>query len=300
MKVAKIEFAGLPNCYRLTNGSIEVVVTTDAGPRVLAYNLVGAENILGLHLENAARTEFGEWRILGGHRLWHAPEAKPRSYVPDSSHITFELSDSGILLTQPVEEPTGIQKEMGVTLGSGSRVTLTHKLTNRGIWPVELAPWALTVVNGGGTTIFPNEPYKSHSEELLPARSLTVWHYTDLSDSRWRLGSRYTRLSTDEKLAHPQKIGVMNKQGWAAYLREGDLFVKRFPFIEGARYADSGCNFETFTAGNFMEVESLGPLVTLQPGESTTHVEEWSLFAGVDPGATEEELHSAIFPFIGG
>jgi len=64
--------------------------------------------------------------------------------------------------------------------------------------------------------------------------------------------------------------------------------VKRFPYIEGATYPDCGCNFETYTAGDFMEVETLAPLTKLQPNESVTHIEQWYLFnvEGVDAGAT--------------
>ncbi len=64
-----------------------------------------------------------------------------------------------------------------------------------------------------------------------------------------------------------------DKQGWAGYLRERVLFVKRFPCVEGAKYPDYGCNAETYTEGSFMELESLAAPVALQPRESVTHVE---------------------------
>ena len=174
---------------------------------------------------------------------------------------------------------------------------MTHILTNKGMWPIELAPWALTIVKGGGTTIIPQEPFVSHDDKLLPSRSLTLWGFTDMSDPRWNFGKRYIRLSTD-KLNDPQKIGAADKQGWAGYLRDKTLFIKRFPYVEGARYADYGCNFETYTAGDFMEVETLGPLTKLGPGESATHVEHWFLFKDVDAGTTEDTLDKAIAPLV--
>ncbi len=52
----------------------------------------------------------------------------------------------------------------------------------------------------GGRAIYPQEPYISHTEYLLPARPMVLWHYTDLSDPRFQLGDRFLRLSTDDAL----------------------------------------------------------------------------------------------------
>jgi hypothetical protein len=149
-------------------------------------------------------------------------------------------------------------------------------------------------MRGGGTAIFPNEPYISWDDYLLPARPLVLWHYTDLTDARWSLGKKFIRLSTDTQASHPQKIGMLNKQGWAAYARGMTLFVKRFAYEEGALYPDYGCNCETYTAGDFIEVETLSPLARLEPGASAEHLERWSLFADVETGATEATLEAAL------
>jgi hypothetical protein len=153
-------------------------------------------------------------------------------------------------------------------------------------------------MNGGGEAIFPQEPYRSWSDYLLPARPLVMWHYTDLSDPRWTLGRKYLRLRSNEKLGEPQKIGLLNKQGWAAYLRGPVLFVKRAGYEEGATYPDYNCNFETYTAGLFIEVESLAPLRRLEPGEAAEHTERWFLFRDVDAGENEESLSSALAPLL--
>jgi hypothetical protein len=71
-----------------------------------------------------------------------------------------------------------------------------------------------------------------------------------------------------------------NSAGWGAYFREGYLFIKRAAVISGAQYPDFGCNFEVFTNPDFIELETLGPLVELPPGEVVEHVERWWLFAG--------------------
>jgi hypothetical protein len=36
-------------------------------------------------------------------------------------------------------------------------------------------------------------------------------------------------------------------------------------------------NTELYTAGNFVEIESLAPLQKVEPNESTEHIERWKL-----------------------
>jgi len=293
----RVERLGLPNCYALTDGVAEVIVTTDVGPRVIGYALKGGENILGECAGESVETEWGVWRPYGGHRLWSAPEATPRSYAPDNEPIAFEREgERAIRLVSPAEKWTGIQKEMTVALDGEGGVTLTHRITNVGAWRVELAAWALTVMRGGGTAIIPQEPYGPHPEHLLPARPLVLWPYTDMSDARFGFGRKLILVRSDARAAAPQKIGVGNKRGWAAYLLGTTLFVKRFGYEEGARYPDAGCNNEVFTAGSFIELESLSPLAALEPGETIEHVERWRLFAGVEVVEGNDALYETIAP----
>lgn len=302
VKIDKTKYANYGSCYKLTNGTVDVLVTLDIGPRIIFYGFSGGENNLAeLPVDAKAAGDTKNWYPYGGHRLWHAPEVMPRSYAPDNVPVTASVvGNSTVRVAPPLETTTGIQKEMMISLDrEGTGVTITHTLKNQGVWPVELAPWALTIVRGGGTTICPQEPFVSHDDRLLPARSLTLWNFTDMADPRWTFGTKYLRLKTDADIKNkPQKIGAMNKLGWVGYLRGTTLFIKRFPYIEGANYPDYGCNFETYTDGDFMEVETLAPLQKLEPGETATHVEHWFLFKGVDAGKTEDSLDKTIQPLV--
>jgi hypothetical protein len=220
----------------------------------------------------------------------------PRSYAPDNGPVKFIVDEEdSIRLIGPIEPGTGLQKEIALWLDpQGTKVTVEHSITNHNLWEIELAPWALTIVSGGGTTILPQEPYRSHDDYLLPARPMVLWHFTDLSDSRWRWGKKFVCLRSDASKDEPQKIGAGNRQGWAGYWKAGTLFMKSFPYLDDADYPDLGCNCETYTAGSFMEIETLGPLARLTPGESAVHVEEWRLFDNIDIGASEDTLEAAL------
>jgi hypothetical protein len=297
--VEKVTCLARPNCYRLSNKTVEVVVTTDVGPRIIRYAFAGGDNMLSELPDDSVKTDLGVWKPWGGHRLWTAPEAMPRSYSPDNDPVAFTIEGNTIRLVQPVEPKTGIQKEMTVTLAAeGTAVTVGHRLVNRNVWDIEVSPWALTIMNGGGEVIIPQEPYRSHGDHLLPARPLVLWYYTDLSDPRWTLGRKYIRLRTDAQMKEPQKIGAGNAQGWAAYLRNRTLFVKRFPWAADATYPDFGSNIETYTAGSFIELETLGPLARLAPGAAAEHTERWFLFRNVDAGTSEATLDAALRPRV--
>jgi len=285
---------------QLSNGTVELVLVTGIGPRIVRYAFVGGENILGEVAPDAppTRTALGDWYLYGGHRIWAAPEAKPRTYAPDNGPVDVKVDGATVTLTQPVDA-SGLQKIMTVTLASsGTAVTVGNRVQNATNWPLDLAAWALTVMNGGGVVIIPNEPYKSHDDELSPVRSITSWAYTNFSDPRWTLGQKYIRLRTDASIKESQKIGVSNRRGWAGYLRQGQLFVKQYDWTEGATYPDYGVNTETYTSENFVELETLGPMKTLEPGASVSHEERWSLHKGVDIGNTEETLDKAMLATV--
>jgi hypothetical protein len=298
--VENVNYLNLPNCYKLSNGTVEVIVTTDVGPRIIRYGFPNEENMLGQVPDSIIKTELGEWKPFGGHRLWTAPEANPRSYAPDSNPVEYQIEDeNSIRLIQQAAPPTYIQKEMTVTLDAeGSGLRVHHRLTNRSLWGIDVAPWALTIMNDGGVVILPQEPYRSWDEYLLPARQMVLWHYTDLSDPRWNFTKNYITLKAESERAEPQKIGIANKQGWAAYHRQQTLFLKRAAYQEGAVYPDYGSSYEVYTAGSFIELETLAPIHHLEPEEAAEHVERWNLFRLLERDATQTTTDDVINSLI--
>jgi hypothetical protein len=280
----------------VTNGTVELVIVTGLGPRIVRYAFVGGENALGEVAADAkpTTTKLGDWFLYGGHRLWIGPEIVPDTYAPDNGPVAAKVEGGTITLTQPVDA-AGIEKIMTVTLApTGTGVTVGHRVINRGKTAIDRSAWALTVMNGGGFVIIPNEPYKSHDEELQPQRAMTAWAYTDMSDSRWTWGRKYILLHVDPAKKPSQKIGVSNRRGWAGYWKNGLLFIKRYDYTDGATYPDFGVNTETYTSENFVELETLGPMKHLAPGQANTHEERWTLHKDVQVGSTEDALDAAL------
>ena len=129
----------------------------------------------------------------------------------------------------------------------------------------------------GGLEIIPLPPLGEHPRDLLPNRPMVAWPYTDLSDPRWRFGWRFITLRQTAE-GSPTKLGLAHREKWVGYLLPNSLFIKAFDYEEGAAYPDLGCNFETFSNADMLEIESLSPLRKLAPGESVSHSERWYLF----------------------
>ncbi len=290
------------DAVRLTNGDAEIVVTTSVGPRIIRYGLFGGPNAFAVLPDTRGQSGGDTWQAYGGHRLWHAPEAMPRSYFPDTgTYGPPEMDGDTLTLTHPTEHTTGIQKEMRVSLASsGSAVKVEHLLTNHNIWPITLSVWALSIVAGGGKVVLPQEPFVSHDDELAPARTLVLWPFTDMSDPRWRWGKKYVTLAPQDDLNMSQKIGLYNAQGWGAHIASNQAFVITIQPAPGgpAHLPDMGCNFETFTKGPFQELETLSPLTTLEPGQSASHTEHWHLAKIFGPTDTDANLDAALLPIV--
>ena len=219
-------------------------------------------------------------RLWGGHRLWHAPETAVRTYIPDDGGLTVEpLPDAplgqGVALSYH-EPHTGIRKELRVRLTpDAARIELVHQLTNVGLWPVELAAWAITQLRIGGTAILPT-PATADAEGLLPNRMIALWPYSRWDDPRLRLAEAAIEVDA-RPIAQPFKIGYMNHAGWLAYHYEGVVFRKRWTPQPERPHVDYGCNAEVYTNDKHVELETLGPLVRLGVGEMVEHVEVWEV-----------------------
>src|SRR5689334_1733535 len=236
-------------------------------------------------------TAYGDYYFRGGHRLWHSPEAMPRTYIPDTPVTITDLSDGVVLETQ-TEQGTGIRKRIEIRLAADKPfVTLTHTLINDGLWPVELAPWAISQFRLGGTAILPLPVGNADPAGLLHNRQFSLWPYARINDPRLKLDDKFVLFKADALLP-PFKIGYFNSHGWIAYWLDGILFRKTCIVNAELSHPDNNCNSEMYCNDKFVELESLGPLTRLSPGASVQHMETWDIF--FKPETFPEEVREAL------
>jgi hypothetical protein len=283
-----VPFEGWQRCAKLSVGNTELIVTLEVGPRVMFYGLKGGVNELYVNPKFAGASGAAEYTSYGGHRLWIAPEDWERTYQAENDAVEYNEVD-GVHVFTAKPDQWGMQKEIRVKADeANSRFELVHCVTNRCAYEVEFALWCLSQMAAGGTCLFPQAPFVPHTENFLPVRPMVMWGYTKMTDPRWTWGDQVVRLQNDAT-SNPQKVGMQVAQGYAAYANHGNLFLKRFPFEAGANYTDYGCNFETYTNGEMLEVESLGPLTRVGPGETATYREAWYLIPNATPPAGDAE-----------
>jgi hypothetical protein len=118
-----------------------------------------------------------------------------------------------------------------------------------------------------------------------------------MADSRWTWGEQYILLRQDRKATTPQKIGSNNTAGWLGYVRDGRFFLKQFALHNPqATYPDRNSSTELYTDSNILELESLAPLVQLQPNASASHTETWQLFNNVPTPQNDADVVTHLLP----
>jgi hypothetical protein len=289
-----VAYGGWQHCTRISDGRMEVVITNEVGPRVIRCGMVAGKNLFAEIAADMGMTGGDTFRLYGGHRLWHAPEHPQRTYFPDNVPVNVETIPAGARFSAPPEQ-NGIQKILDITLDNGS-ARLTHRLTNTSDWGITCAPWALSVMAAGGTAILPVPPRGEHSTQLLPSHTLALWAYTDMADPRWMWGREFILLRQDRTAQTPQKIGISDSQLWVAYVNDGMMFAKRSSHPTGGSYPDMNSSLEVFTNAIMLELETLAPLVTLEPGASVEHVEYWRIYGNVPTPTSEADVKAQLVP----
>lgn len=297
---------GWPDTYRLSNGAIEVRVVTAVGPRIVDVRLAGGENILYMRPAEAGGRGEAEWMFRGGWRLWVSPEVRESTYALDNAACEVETAAGMVRVTGPAQPEAGIRKSVEVALDGGEpRVRVTGRIRNVADGPRTYAAWSLPVLRPGGRAFVPLDVGTPGAFDAV--RRLILWSYARFSDPRYAFGDRLVQIDHARVPApaagqsgrrdDESKIGTDSRQGWAAYLLGETLFLKRWRHEEGER-TDGGATIEVYSSHEFLELEHLGPLRTIAPGEEIVLEEEWTLVGGIEIPRDEEGALAALAPVL--
>ena len=295
LTIENLSYTAWANNVRLSNGELELVATLDVGPRIIRFGRVGKPNVFGEFEEQLGHAGETKWMLRGGHRLWVAPENKPETYEPDNEPVGLDRLNDGIRLTQKTGVMTHLRKVMEIHMPEGrGDVIVDHRLVNEGSRTVECSAWGLSVMRKGGVAIVPLPAVIPHDESCRPNQNWSLWGYTDLTDPRFKIERGMLRIR--QSGGAPFKIGLAQREGWTAYWVGGQLFMKWFAHSDAYRYPDGNVNFEVYTDERILELETLGPLVSLQPGDSVVHREVWRLHQDVPACDDAEDVARHILP----
>ena len=288
------DFFGLP-VDSMSNAHIRLEYLTSVGPRIVRLFLGNSEeNIFAETPDISWKTPYGDFFLRGGHRLWTAPETPNLTTAPDNVPILVEKDSSSIVLIESSNPYSGLSKSIKIRLDpEAPRVHLEHKIQNNSSETVELSPWAISVLNLGGMAILPFSSPTSDPEIRTPDRNLVFWPYTQVDDPRLMVKADYLFVSGSSR-ENEFKVGYRNTAGWIGYAKDNTLFCKHFNPQSNSKLPDWDCNVEVFVNNRFIELETLGPLIDLEPGEAATHLETWELFLLTSHPKTKTELISIV------
>ena len=282
-----VSFSGWQHNARFVCKDVEMIVTLDVGPRVISFGPVGGPNMFFVNPHDAGKTGEPKFHGYGGHRLWIAPEEDKRTFRPDNDPVVVTHLDGFTAFTSAPDE-YHTQKQILIRAEpEHDRFILLHRVYNHSPYHLEYATWSPTQC-AGGEILFPQAEHVSHDEKVLPARPLVLWNYTKLADPRYTWGDRVARLRHDPERG-ATKVGAQIDQGYAALAYQGHVFLKRFDFDSDATYPDFGCNFEAFTRQDMIEIETLGSMEFVPPGEYAEHQETWYFVPNQTPPADDDE-----------
>lgn len=286
----------LGKALKLWNDKIQVIIPLEIGPRIMHISLPGRPSVVEDECPLEEKLPDGQiYKFYGGHRLWHSPEAFPRSYMADNEPLeSYELFDNGIRLVQKQEEWTQMKKSLELYFEEDGGIRVVNSITNNNAWPIEMAVWALTIGSRSGREVI---PVVQRNCGLQTNTGYRQWAYSRMDDPRVHWGQRYIVLDNDPKDETAFKVGYANEYGWMTYFNHDQVFVKKYQHQRGKKYPDMGCSYETYTSYWGVELESLSPLQIVKPGRTLTHEERWYVMESKGlPTYDEDEIAEKLAP----
>jgi hypothetical protein len=277
-KITPVQFGGL-EAIELITAEIRLVVVTARGPRIAFFGQPGGDNLLywapGKH-------QRGDWDMLGGHRVWvtrPGADEPEETYAADNGACAVAVGHDGLTVTGALDPVHRLRRGISVRVLQPGRVEVENFVRNESdmLWSGGL--WAITCTVPG-----PQSTY------IAPLGDGSGWDYTTIVTFRtWGgghggvgFGDDQFETTRDAFLLRP--AGRENKRMIKAdpgilALHDparGMVFAKHAAYQPGGDYP-LGTNLALYIGpGNFVvEMESMAPVVTLKPGQSSTHTETW-------------------------
>lgn len=288
----QLAYQGWQNCYQIESGDCRMITTADIGPRIVHLSRGNGENLLKLFEDQIGKVGGDDWRLVGGHRVWYAPENPVTSYIPDNTAVEVEVISSDevcftVSLTPEVEKSLIMR-----VANTPNEFNLINKIKNTSELTLRTASWGITTFAPGGVGYMPIPKASSQSETLCASGQINLWDYTLLSDPAFAWRSEWVEFHQNRTLSK-QKVGTFLRNPWLAYRLKESLVIKTFDFnkedLSASDFPDLGSNIEVYFDTSMLELEGLSPWTELKPGESVSHTEKLQVLA-IEPDWSHEKV----------
>ncbi len=291
---------GYDSCVLLQSGRISVIIDPNAGGRVLEYALDGRNIMYVDSSQNAWVSAAAIPRLsshIAGGRFDIGPsrtKVNTDLFFFGSWHAVVEGPYS-VSLYSNIDVKTGLQVIRHFVLSPSDGGLLCRQvIMNKGNESVPVAHWGRTMAAGHGICIMPVA-----NNSRFPAKYVMYSHRDTLlvapKDDAIRV--KDSLLLITDVPRYPKLEMDVSSSGWMAYISTNDLaFIKFFTVDTNGYYGDiSGANASVWYNGTTMtELEPIGPMVMLQPGEQYSFDEYWFLKSFPFPAGRKPDLNKLL------
>jgi len=275
----RVDYFGYDDCIELKNESTRVVLGHHAGGRILEYSLNGTNAIL-LDPEQAGWVWDGKKGIgpTGGRF-----DIGPENLIPKRDALWLGPWEAEILgsekgrMTSVEDNATGVQLTRDFELDdNSSRLRVTQTIRNISDRMTRWCHWSRTFSTGHGICIVPLDDRSKFPDGYIMYGPGRVMNYRPGDPNIAKDGDYLVVRDTPLR----PKLGMDSHAGWFAYLTTDDLlFVKQYPTFPDRVYNEmAGLTISIwYKEDQVCELEPIGPMEALEPGESVSFTETWTL-----------------------
>ncbi len=296
----RLAYKGWQNCYQIESGESRMIASADIGPRIVHLSRGNGENLLKLFEEQIGKIGGNEWRLVGGHRVWYAPEDPVMSYIPDNDAVEVEVQSDDAICFKVSLAPE-VEKSITMRVATkGLGFEIVNSIKNLGTKCFRTASWGITTFEPGGVGFMSISKASNPSQALCANAQINLWDYTNLGDSAFVWHSDWVEVHQDRAVTK-QKIGTFLIEPWLAYRLGDSLIVKTFDFGKeshaACEFPDQGSNVELYFDSYMLELEGLSPWTNLKPGETVSHTEKLQVIA-VEQECSSEKVIELVKDLI--
>jgi len=279
VRIGKGSYEGHSAITLATRG-LKMSIITDAGPRIAFFGKPRGRNLLFWDKQGLGR---GEWKLMGGHRVWPTrpgADESEDSYRADNGKCSAESGADSVTVVSAADPVLNVKHGITVRVLSENRIEVESFVENQGPMLYSCGAWALTCSLPGEGTEY-GIPLGDGSDwdcfNLVVFRTWGGGHTSGFDDDQ-------ITLTPDMLLVHPkgrETKRMLQAQRGIIAMNAPDCdctFAKRTGYDRSAAYP-LGCNMAFYVGPkNFMvELETMGPELTLKTGERAVNCETWTL-----------------------
>jgi hypothetical protein len=267
------------DCYRLSNGTVELVVAPAVG-RIMRYGFVGGDNQLWTNPRPpvaATKTAATEWSNHGGDKVWPWPQEwkqelgrdwPPPPALESMPHDVQVIDRRTLQLTSPPFGAHGMRVTRRIHLApTGSRVTIESSLTADRPTTSEWAVWTVTAIAPSDAVLARLRP--GGTWQLMYA---APWRVEAVGENLLKLippPDKSAKIGLDADLLAAQRGQVLFVQQL--------VMTDRPPSTETAQVFSSPPIVSPRPSERYGELEFTAPRVKLGPDTASRLTVHWTL-----------------------